>query len=141
MTPEQIDRVTDSFAEVLRRRQDAGMVFYQRLFAIAPELRPLFKSDLDVQARKLVDTLAAAIGSLHDTPALSAELRTMGERHRAYGVRRYDYLLVGEALIATLELALGGLDPDTREAWVALYREVSMAMIAGAGYVERASFA
>src|SRR5918993_3413446 len=34
------------------------LAFYARLFALAPEVRPLFPTDLDQQVRKLADMLA-----------------------------------------------------------------------------------
>ena len=42
MTPEQVDLVQDSFAKVAPIADKAADLFYDRLFAIAPEVRRLF---------------------------------------------------------------------------------------------------
>ena len=64
MTPEQIAIVKANFAQVVGQKEVVGMLFYDRLFAIAPETKSLFKGDLRTQSRKLMDTLALAIGML-----------------------------------------------------------------------------
>ena len=132
MTPRQIDVVTDTFALVLRLKPDAGMEFYRRLFATAPELRVLFKNDLYVQSRKLMDMLGTAIGSLHNSSALRQTLADLGARHTRYGVKPSHYFLVGDALISTLAAVLGSaFDDEARIAWTTLYRETSLAMLVG----------
>ena len=129
MTPQQIDLVRASFAKVLYQKETAGRLFYDRLFEIAPEVRPLFKTEIDVQARKLMDTLAVAVGALRDTPGLTATLQALGQRHDAYGAEPRHYARVGEALLWTLEKGLGpAFDSDTRAAWTALYGVVSTTM-------------
>lgn len=132
MTPRQIDVVVETFALMLKLKPDAGMEFYRRLFAIAPETRVLFKSDLYVQSRKLMDMLGTAIGSLHKTASLKQALADLGVRHASYGVKPSHYFLVGDALISTLAAVLGSaFDDEMRIAWMTLYREVSLAMLVG----------
>jgi nitric oxide dioxygenase len=111
------------------RKMDAGRMFYERLFAIAPETRPLFKIDVENQARKLMDTLAVAISSLRDMPSLLVMLETMAIRHVSYGVRDEHYDKVGDALLWTLERVLGAnFTPEVRAAWVTLYQTVASVM-------------
>lgn len=131
MTPAQIATVQRTFAEVLRRRADAGAIFYDRLFLIAADVRPLFKGDMASQQRKLVDTLSVAVGALNDMPGLTAVLSDLGRRHVRYGVRRAHYAPVGEALLWTLEKALGPLfTAEAREAWASLYATVAEVIVA-----------
>ncbi|MCW5686211.1 MAG: hemin receptor [Pseudolabrys sp.] len=122
MTPEQGQLVRLSFVQVMDRKQDVGRIFYDRLFAIAPDLRPLFKNDIDQQAQKLMDMLALAIGHLKNPTGLSMMLEGLGRRHVGYGVQDQHYAIVGEALIWSLQKALGAdFTPPLRDAWIALY--------------------
>lgn len=129
MQQDQIDLIRTSFAGVLHKRAEMGRLFYERLFTIAPELRPLFRGDMDAQARKLMDTLAVAVSALRDPVALGATLRDLGQRHRGYGVEPAHYAKVGEALIWTLEKGVGpSFDARTRRAWIELYGNVVRGM-------------
>src|SRR5580658_1394935 len=97
MTPEQVKIVRLTFAQAMNRKIEVGMIFYERLFAIAPDTKVLFSGDIEQQSRKLMDTLALAIGNLRDTPALVSMLETLAQRHVAYNVRDEHYDKVGEA--------------------------------------------
>lgn len=134
MTPEQIKLVRLSLAQILYRKMEAGKLFYERLFTIAPEVRVLFKNDIDAQARKLMDTLAVAVSTLRDPATLLPMLQDLGRRHVAYGVQDEHYEKVGAALLWTLEQVLkDAFTPQVREAWTALYGAVASTMKAAAG--------
>ena len=107
MTPEQIAIVKANFAQVVGQKEVVGMLFYDRLFAIAPETKSLFKGDLRTQSRKLMDTLALAIGMLRDMPTLVTTLEGLAKRHVAYGVKDEHYAQVGDALLWTLQNKTG----------------------------------
>ena len=61
MTPEQILLVRASFAQVKALGDQAAALFYERLFALDPTLRALFKGDLAAQRRKLLAALAMVV--------------------------------------------------------------------------------
>lgn len=129
MTPEQVTIVKSTFSQVLPIKEQAGKLFYDRLFTIAPDTRSMFKADIDAQARKLMDILAMAVSSLGDGPTLTAMLEGLGRRHAGYGVRDEHYDKVAEALLWTLEKGLGdGFTPAARDAWTALYVAVATTM-------------
>jgi hemoglobin-like flavoprotein len=133
MTPEQAQLVRLSFVKVMDIKDAAGRLFYDRLFTIAPDLRPMFKGDIDAQARKLMDTLAVAIGSLKDSVALTSMLEQLGQRHLRYGVKDEHYGQVGAALLWTLDKGLGAdFTPEVKSAWTALFGAVSTIMITAA---------
>jgi hypothetical protein len=46
MTPEQVTLVQQSFAQVAPIADQAAAMFYDRLFEIAPAVKPLFPSDM-----------------------------------------------------------------------------------------------
>ncbi len=129
MTPEQLKIIKLTFAQAMSNKDAVGRMFYDRLFAIAPETRAMFSGDMQVQGRKLMDTLALAIGMLRDTPALVTTLQALGARHVTYGVRDEHYRPVGEALIWTLENGLGAaFTSEARAAWTTLYGTVADVM-------------
>ena len=129
MTPEQVQSIRLTFVQVMNRKQEAGRMFYERLFAIAPDTRPMFRSDIDAQSQKLMDTLALAISGLRDLPSLVSMLEALALRHVGYGVQDKHYDEVGAALLWTLERMLGpAFTPDARVAWTALYGTVAQVM-------------
>jgi len=133
MSPEQKYYIRKSFAQVEAHGTVPALVFYRRLFEIDPALRPMFKSDIEVQAAKLLDMLGVLISHLERTALLEAELRLMGQRHAGYGVQPEHYATVGQALLDMLQETLqNDFKPVVREAWIALYGAVSASMQAGA---------
>ncbi len=134
MTAVQIHSIRKSFAEIERHRSLAALVFYRRLFEIAPQLRPMFKNDIEEQAQKLTDMLGALIGMLERAATLYTELRAMGARHAAYGVKDEHYAIVGRALLDMIaEVLAEKFTPEMREAWADLYAMVADTMREGAG--------
>lgn len=129
MTPQQKYLIRKSFALLEVHGPVTGLAFYRRLFELDPSLRPLFKSDIEAQAIKLMDMLGVLISHLEQPLLLETELRQMGQRHTEYGVQPRHYAIVGQAL---LDMIAEGLQeeftPEVREAWTALYGAVSTTM-------------
>jgi hemoglobin-like flavoprotein len=122
MTPEQKLLVQNSFEKVLPIAETAAGLFYGRLFALDPTLRPLFKGDLDEQGRKLMYMLRVAVGRLDQLDEITPAVQKLGQRHVDYGVKEEHYATVGAALLWTLEQGLGAdFTPETRTAWTQLY--------------------
>jgi len=106
--------------------------FYKRLFELAPEARPLFKTDMDVQAKKFSDTFAWVIAHLERPHELCQELRALGARHGGYGVKIDQYAPVGSALIRMFQRTLGDrFTPEMEEAWLEFYAFASFEMERG----------
>ena len=61
MTPEQIVLTQTSFAQVLPIADAAASLFYNRLFELDPSLRPMFKTDMAEQGRKLMTMLNVVV--------------------------------------------------------------------------------
>jgi hemoglobin-like flavoprotein len=117
----------------------AAELFYDRLFEIAPQVRPLFRRDMKNQGRKLMTTLAMVVGGLKNLEAMMPAIAGLAVKHVNYGVTAEHYEPVGEALIWTLERGLGpAFTPQTREAWMTAYGALSAAMIEAA-YGQRAA--
>jgi hemoglobin-like flavoprotein len=105
------------------------------LFEIDPSLKPLFKSDLKDQGRKLMQMLSVAVNSLNNLDAIVPAVHDLGKRHIGYGVKADHYATVGAALLWTLEQGLGdAFTPEVKDAWAAVYGVLSGAAIDGAQY-------
>ncbi len=133
MTPAQIVLVQMSFEKVAPIADTAAALFYQRLFEIAPDVRPLFKTNMSEQGRKLMATLGTVVRSLDRLDAVMPAVKTLAARHVDYGVKPQHYEPVGAALLWTLKQGLGdAFTPETAEAWGTAYGLLSGAMIEAA---------
>jgi len=125
--------VQQTFSAVAPRADEAAAMFYNRLFEIAPTVRPLFKADLKDQGKKLMKMLATAVAGLDNLNALVPAVQELGKRHIDYGVKAEHYPPVGEALLWTLGQALGDdWTPETAAAWTNVYGVLSDTMIEAA---------
>jgi hemoglobin-like flavoprotein len=133
MSPHQIDLVQKSFGEVKPIAAAAADLFYKRLFALDPDLRPMFKGEMTKQGQMLMSMLGAAVAGLRNLEALAPVVRQLGARHVGYGVRAEHYETVGSALLWTLEQGLGDkFTPEVHDAWAAAYNLLSEVMQLGA---------
>jgi hemoglobin-like flavoprotein len=133
VTEEQITLVQSTFKQVVPIAEVAADLFYGRLFEIDPSLKPLFKSDLKDQGRKLMQMLSVAVNGLNNLDAIVPAVHDLGKRHVGYGVKADHYTTVGAALLWTLEQGLGdAFTPDVKDAWAAVYGVLAGAAIDGA---------
>jgi nitric oxide dioxygenase len=87
-----------------------------------------------VQGVKLMTMLAMVVYKLHDPGELTPAVRDLAVRHVEYGVKLSDYDALREALLWTLEQALGeDFTAAVREAWTTCYDELAGEMTAAAG--------
>jgi nitric oxide dioxygenase len=129
MTPQQIALVQQSFAKVVPIREQAAALFYDRLFAIDPSTRRLFRGDMKTQGAKLMAAIAVVVKSLDRIDTMLDDLRVLARRHDRYGVEESHYASVGTALLWTLEQGLGADFTPGLRAWAAAYRLLSETMI------------
>ncbi len=133
MNAEQVAMIQASFAKVVPIADQAAVLFYDRLFEIAPQVRPMFKGDMAEQRRKLIAMLAVVVNGLGDLPSVLPAASMLAKRHVNYGVVRDHYPIVGAALLWTLEKGLGeAWTPQLATAWTAAYTILSDFMIAEA---------
>ena len=122
MTPAEKDLVQTTFAKVVPIAEQAASLFYGRLFELDPSLRPLFKTDLREQGRKLMNMIAFCVKGLDSLDQLVPAVQGLGRRHVGYGVTEAHYDTVGGALLWTLEKGLGPeFTPDVKAAWTTVY--------------------
>lgn len=133
MNIEQIDLMQNSFAKVVPIAGTAAGLFYQRLFEIAPEVKPLFKRDIGEQGRMLMAALTTVVNGLKNLGDIVPVAEQLAVRHVSFGVKAEHYKPVGEALIWTLEEGLGAdFTPSVKAAWTEAYKTLSGVMIAAA---------
>lgn len=129
MTPEQIEIVRGTVADLDGRITDVAEILYRRLFERHPELRDRFPPDPTEQAAKFAAELDAIVALLPELGRLTPEAAALGRRHEGYGVRAADYPLVRDALLDALAEVLGGGFADVhRLAWRRAYDLVAEVM-------------
>lgn len=134
MTPEQIQTLQDSFAKVVPIKETAAELFYNRLFELAPAVRPMFPEDMNDQGHKLMMSLHKIVMSLTTQKDLVDYLKALGKAHNGYGAQAAHYPVVGEALLWTLEQGLGDdWNDELKELWTAAFGVVADAMIEAQG--------
>ncbi|MCI0535482.1 MAG: globin domain-containing protein [Verrucomicrobiales bacterium] len=129
MTPQQITLVQTTWEQVVPISETAASLFYGRLFELDPELKPLFKSDIKEQGKKLMQMITLAVSGLNDLNKLVPAVEDLGRRHVRYGVRQKDYETVGAALLWTLEQGLGNtFTREVKDAWATVYAALATTM-------------
>jgi hemoglobin-like flavoprotein len=133
-----LEALETTFDLVAPRGEELMDVFYARLFAAAPAVRPLFAdTDLKRQKTMLLSTLVLLRRSLHNLDAIVPKLRALGARHVAYGAKPEHYVVVGQVLIASLaEIAGEAWRPEHELAWAAAFAVIADAMLSGAREAE-----
>ena len=129
LTANDIALVRTSFAKVLPIKDVAADLFYNRLFEIAPEVRPMFPQDMKEQKVKLMAMLGTAVSNLHKLDEILPAVKALGQRHKGYGVTAAHYAPVGTALLWTLEQGLGPeFTPEVKTAWTETYTALAGVM-------------
>lgn len=130
MTDTQINLVKTSWSYVIVQSDEAGQLFYQRLFEVAPSVKHLFKGDQKEQARKLMSMVTLIVAKLNKLEDVISEVKMLAQRHGKYGAEPAHYKVVGECLIWTLQKGLGNKwNKETEAAWIAVYGILADAMI------------
>lgn len=133
MTRQQAQLVQQTFNQMATLPAELiGSLFYHRLFAIAPDVRPLFnRTTIPEQSRKLLAILTYIVHRIDQPERLVRELEQLAHRHAQYGVQDRQYDQVGDALLWTLEQGLGeAWTEDVEMAWITCYTFLSEIMLA-----------
>jgi nitric oxide dioxygenase len=85
MNPTQIKLVQDSFAKVAPISEQAAVMFYDRLFEVAPSVKAMFPIDMTEQRKKLMATLAVVVNGLSNLEAVLPAASALAKRHVSYG--------------------------------------------------------
>ncbi|QDM17860.1 hemin receptor [Tardiphaga sp. vice352] len=134
MTPQQTELIQQSFAKVVPIADQAAVLFYDRLFEIAPDVKPMFHdADMAEQRRKLMETLGIVVTGLSRLETVLPAASALAKRHVGYGAKDEHYPIVGSALPWTLEKGLSeAWNPELADAWTTAYGTLSGYMISEA---------
>lgn len=94
--------------------------FYNNLFAIAPEARSLFPTDMSAQRKKLLLSFLTIIEAVADEDQLRSYLRLLGQKHaEEYGIQAAHYEIFEEVIMKTLADALAeDWTPELEALWL-----------------------
>lgn len=131
MKDTQVQLVQDSFKKVVPIAEKAAELFYGRLFEIAPQVKPMFKTtDIKEQGKKLMQTIGLAVNGLSNLESIVPTVQQLGVKHIQYGVKEEHFPIVADALLWTLEQGLGDdWNEEVKAAWVEAYTILATTMI------------
>lgn len=129
-----IEILEQSFEKVKPRANEFAASFYENLFQLYPEVKPLFaNTDMGNQEKKLLNSLVLVVENLRNPEALEPVLKALGARHISYGAIPKYYGPVGEALLLTFEqYLLEDWTPEVKKAWLDAYKAITSLMLKGA---------
>ena len=130
MTPEQTELVRRSFDAIWPVRRKLANQFYCRFFELAPDAQGLFRGDMERQHLKLMDMIAAIVGTLDKREIFQSIISHSGRQHAQFGAKPLHFVAFGNALIWGLEQQFGAaFTPEIKAAWIKLYDTVQSKMI------------
>jgi hemoglobin-like flavoprotein len=134
----QITLVQSTWEQVLPIADQAALLFYNKLFDLDPNLKPLFTTDIEAQGKKLMQMITVAVKGLPKLDSIVPAVQQLGIRHVQYGVKAEHYNTVAAALLWTLEQGLGeAFTPEVKAAWVTAYTLLATTMQEAAATVAR----
>ncbi len=135
MTPQQKTLVQMTWRAITPMADSVALLFYLRLFHLAPETQALFaKVEPDAQRQKLIAAMTTVVDGLDRLEKLVPILSELGMRHATYGVQDGHYDAVGGALLWALEGVLSELwSNEVKSAWSSAYDTAAQVMRASAG--------
>ena len=129
-----IARLKATYSRVREENRRLAEVFYAKLFAAAPELRPLFRAEPAAQAEKLTAALDAVVTNLERPEENAAMLAELGRKHAGYGAKPEHYDMVIDLIVESMGELLGPrADDKSLEEWRTALRLISDQMIAASG--------
>ncbi|TFE66761.1 hemin transporter [Methylacidiphilum sp. Yel] len=130
MTQEQIKLIQKSWLHVIEKADEAGLLFYKRLFEVEPNVRSLFRENIEKQGRKLIDVLNWIVLNLQDIDTALDAAKELARRHVKYGVEVEHYPLIGHTLIWTLGKIIGKeWNKELEQTWIKAYEALAQVMI------------
>jgi hemoglobin-like flavoprotein len=129
-----VEALEESFDLVAPQGDELMKTFYDRLFAVAPSVQPLFADvDMERQRQALLNMLVVLRESLRDLDDIVPDLEDLGARHVEYGAQPEHYPMVGEVLIGSMaEIAGDAWKPNFTAAWQEAFVVVQDVMLSGA---------
>lgn len=126
-----INLLQESFEAIKPNAEQLVHIFYDKLFADFPGVKPLFANTTQAeQEKKLLAALALVVNNLRNPDALAGALKEMGARHQGYGALPEHYPAVVNTLLASMSELAGDLwTPELYDAWKKALDVVSTVML------------
>jgi len=126
MTNKQITLIRDSWQKAGEQPLTTGILFYDRLFSLAPETRYVFRSPVSEQTSRLMSVTGCIINNLEEKDQVLFDITGMAQEYAAYGLKAMHYGAVGSSLLWALEKRLeGSWSNELTEAWGEFYRMIT----------------
>ncbi|XP_054758842.2 uncharacterized protein LOC129264905 [Lytechinus pictus] len=135
--------VRNTWKTLEKKAELHGSMMFAKLTSDHPDIGKLFSFggknlsygellvDPDVRAHgmRVIDTLGSVVEDLDDMELVVQILEDLGQRHNSYNAKKTHIKAVGEALLFTLEQAIGaGFTSDVKAAWTAVFNIVADTM-------------
>jgi len=130
--PDMNLEVQSSLSLLLKNEEEFAALFYEKVFEKAPQVRGMFKNNLQIQGRLLTHMLGGIVYSLSRPGHLKLGLKSLGKNHAKYGVLPEHYPVVKEAMLETIREQLGpAYNENIGASWTQALDFVMMYMIQG----------
>lgn len=130
VTEDELKQLQNSYSKLKDEADKVPAYFYDALFRHAPELRQMFREDLEGQGMKFMTTLGVILAKLNDEGAVSSQFQQLGKTHASLGVLIPHFAPMEEALIDTLRHALGKeMTPELEALWREAFEKIAEQMI------------
>ena len=129
-TEEEMELLKDSYEKLRASVVLRPRAFYDTLFQHAPEMRSMFREDLEGQSMKFMTTLGVILTRLRDEDAVDESFQELGVKHAALGVQVRHFKPMENALIGTLMDELGtGFTSEVEALWRRAFQTIAERMI------------
>ncbi|MEH1017839.1 globin domain-containing protein [Micromonospora sp. CPCC 206060] len=119
-----------SWARIEQLGDQAPALFYAILFTLAPEMRSMFPIAMNTQRDKFLSAMGHLVKNVNHEEQFRTFVSQLGRDHRRFEVFPHHYPVVGRALLATLERALGSAwTAQLADDWAAAYNMVAGLMV------------
>jgi hemoglobin-like flavoprotein len=135
MDKKDIKLVQESLPLIRENFAPASASFYNNLFSLRPDMRELFRDDLEGQGMRFLKAMGTIAELLDDPDALDAGFSQLAMSHAQLGVRAKHFEPMGSALMVTLGEALGSdFTDELQKAWRAAFDAVAGEMVERGGF-------
>jgi nitric oxide dioxygenase len=132
LTEAQKKIIRQTYVHIARREYSTGEMFYERLFAIAPELRGMFPNDMTQMRLKFIQMVGSYVKALEIGENYNPVIEKLGKKHVNYGVKPEHYDLFRQAFLWAIRQTLDEYySLEVEEAWAALYDMMALIAIGG----------
>jgi len=131
MTKTQIELVQASWRMVATTSaRTAGLLLYQQLAEIVPELEGLSRKHIEKPSRKILALVGYIVRKLHKPGSIIHEVENFSRRHVHFAVQDEQFIRAGRSLLDIIATSLGEKwTRDIEQAWLTCYITLAEAIM------------